>query len=1216
MGKTSTKRFFPALLLMLIGCLWGNSAWAEKVTYTVSSTSAVTTSGTAPSGSSATFTNSNSTKEQLTAYTKMTLTLSGYSGMKITGITLSMKSNSSKGAGYLSVKAGSTTLASIGSPSSGVKFNNSAWYGDWSTSYVDVTPTMSNNAYVIQDGQDVVILIGATANSLYCQSFTLTYEDAGSASSVSSPTFSLPSGTYYGNQTLELSSTLDGGKIFYTTDGSDPKPETAMQYTDPISLTAPSELTINAIVMDSEGNLSSVVSREYNILTSIANTQETALTTAEAISLIDATSVEQLAAEKVYVKGTISKVDSYNSTYKSITYWLDDNKLEVYSGRGLDNTDFSAQTDIEVGADVIIYGNIKKYGDTYEFDKNNYLVYYNFVPKTLSTVTVSGTPTKTTYEAGNAFDPAGLVVTGTYSDGSNATFTEDITWNVTPETLTAGLTSVDVTASVDGVTSAAYTVTGLTVTAARTLSSVTLEGKPTKTTYYVGETFDPTGIKVMANYTTGDPEDVTAEATFNYNNSALAFGTSSMTVSATFEGKTSTEQNYTITVNKKASSISIADLTIGVDETSTILATTTPADAVLSYTITDGSDYVTLDGNQLTGSALGTATIKASYAGDGEYEAAETSFTVTVSDLKTATINSFSKTSGNFTDNTDISFEAFQGGGTAAPTAKYNNALRLYQGSPGGYVTISGVSGVNIQSITLYTSSEYTSTTVGYSVDGGAAPTSGEIVAKNSSYTIDGLNNQSVSIYCLGTTSTTRLEIAKIEVKYTKEGLTLSSIELSGDYQKVFTQYDDFNHENLVVTATYSNGTTRDVTSLANFSTPDMTTVGPKTVTVSYTEDEVTKEVSYDITVNKKIFSQIEPKTVYRKITSTADIVDGGVYLIVCESQNEAMGVIDNKRCLGAAITLNGNTYTGSVNQSDLPYEITITEGESGSYNLYHAGGMYITSTSTDFSFAGTGDNGWSITFDESDNAIISNTNKEGYYIQRNNSNNYYKNYAKDGQTPIQLYQKVGEMSVAKATDGITTFVSNYDYLMPENLTGYIVTDAAEAGVITTKVAYGAGQAVPAYTPLIIKSSEDYTEEETSKTYNPIALNKGLSYTGDTNMLEYNRDENGFTKTTKTENVYYYKLAINKYGIVGFYWGATGGAAFEMTKPSTAYLTVPQSMAVQSFALNLEEDVTTGIATVVTDENAPIYNLQGIRMNGKNLPKGIYIQDGKKFMVK
>lgn len=847
--------------------------------------------------------------------------------------------------------------------------------------------------------------------------------------------------------------------------------------------------------------------------------------------------------------------------------------------------------------------------------------------KTLTSVAVSGDPKNTTYEEGDAFDPTGLVVTGTYSDGSNATITEGITWDVTPKTLTAGETSVKVKATVNNVTSAEHTVTGLTVTAARTLTSVTLEGNPEKTTYYVGETFDPTGIRVMANYTTGAPEDVTDEAIFTYNNAALTIGTTSVQVFATYNEVDSGVETYNITVNKKASSISIANLTIGVGDISTITATTTPANAVLTYTITDGNEYVTLDGNQLTGSAVGTATITASYAGDEEYEAAETSFTVTVSDLKTATISSFSTTSGNFTDNTDISFEAFMGGAGSEPFITKNKTLRLYQGSPsGGYVTISGVSGVNIQSITLYTSSEYASTTVGYSVDGGAAPASGQNVAKNSSYTIDGLNNQSVSIYCLGNSSTTRLEIAQIEVKYTKENITLSSIALSGDYQTVFSQYDIFNHNNLVVTATYSNGSTSDVTSLANFSTPDMIAIGNKTVTVSYTENEVTKEATYDITVNKKIFSQIEPITAYRKITSTAEIVDGGQYVIVYTAGKkgllaDASNVSD---AIPTDVAFEGNGTISTANAAAMT-EITFEHNADANYYLNIGDSKYIkagSSSSTDLKVA-TGKNNnalWTIDFDAEGNVEITSvavTDRGILYSMDNRFKNYKTSNRgnKTGYPAIQLYQKVGEMSVAKATGGITTFVSNYDYLMPENLTGYIVTNAAKAGTITTKFAYGAGQAVPAYTPLIIKSREDYTEEETAKTYNPIALNKGLSYTGETNMLEYNRNASGYTETTKGESVYYYKLAI-KEGIVGFYWGKADGAAFEMTKPSTAYLTVPNTMNVQGFVLNLEEGETTGIATVVTNEDAPIYNLQGIRMNGKNLPKGIYIQGGKKFMVK
>ena len=151
------------------------SASKKTVTYTVTSTSAVSASGDAPSGSSATYSSTYSSKEQLTSDNSMTLTLSGYKGMIVKGLTLSMKSNSSKGAGYLSVKAGTTTLSSIGTLSSGVSFNNALWNGAYSTSYVDVKPTLSNDAYTVQDRENIVIVIGATANSLYCQSFTIEY---------------------------------------------------------------------------------------------------------------------------------------------------------------------------------------------------------------------------------------------------------------------------------------------------------------------------------------------------------------------------------------------------------------------------------------------------------------------------------------------------------------------------------------------------------------------------------------------------------------------------------------------------------------------------------------------------------------------------------------------------------------------------------------------------------------------------------------------------------------------------------------------------------------------------------------------------------------------------------------------------------------------------------------------------------------------------------
>lgn len=263
------------------------------------------------------------------------------------------------------------------------------------------------------------------------------------------PTFSIAQGTYWTKQTLELTTTVEGGTILYTTDKTDPTTSgTAKEYSGPIQISETT--TVMACVKDKDGNFSAVAERTYTIFRSIANTQQTAYTTAQAIELIDTTSAEQLADEKVYVKGVVSKVDSYNSTYKSITYWLDDNKFEVYSGKGLKNADFTSKDGIKIGAEVIVYGNIKKFNSTYEFDKNNYLVYYEESTIELTSIEISGTPNTTAYEENASFSCSGLVVTANYNDDSTQDVTGNVTWSVDPETLTAGTTQVTVTATYEG----------------------------------------------------------------------------------------------------------------------------------------------------------------------------------------------------------------------------------------------------------------------------------------------------------------------------------------------------------------------------------------------------------------------------------------------------------------------------------------------------------------------------------------------------------------------------------------------------------------------------------------------------------------------------------------------------------------------------------------------------------------------------------------------
>lgn len=50
-------------------------------------------------------------------------------------------------------------------------------------------------------------------------------------------------------------------------------------------------------------------------------------------------------------------------------------------------------------------------------------------------------------------------------------------------------------------------------------------------------------------------------------------------------------------------------------------------------------------------------------------------------------------------------------------------------------------------------------------------------------------------------------------------------------------------------------------------------------------------------------------------------------------------------------------------------------------------------------------------------------------------------------------------------------------------------------------------------------------------------------------------------------------------------------------------------------AIKINVTTDTGIESVSVENNAPVYNLAGMLMNG-NLQKGIYVQNGKKYIVK
>lgn len=384
-------------------------------------------------------------------------------------------------------------------------------------------------------GKELKVSVTSITNGVNCYEISYAYEDSSTPQpgEVAVPTLSLAEGTYWGKQTLTIGVPEGAAGVQYTLDGTDPKESnTAEQITKATNLELSATTTVRAIAVDNNDNYSKEVSRTYTFAPSIANTKETAYTTVEAIAIINKTSAEQLAAENVYVKGVVSKIDFYDAKYKSITYWLDDNAFQVYSGKGLDNKDFNSKDDIEIGANVIICGKIKKFNkNTYEFDKENYLVEYNApVEKVLKSIAISGEATKTTYKEGEAFDPTGLVVTATYDDESTRVVTNGVKWTCTPETLILGTTEVNVTATY-GEKTASKTVVVTVTEAPKTVDiDLTKDQTTTATTdklEWLGEIVTVTANKAKAgtdanNYYPGTTGKTYTSTRF-YKNSTLTF---------------------------------------------------------------------------------------------------------------------------------------------------------------------------------------------------------------------------------------------------------------------------------------------------------------------------------------------------------------------------------------------------------------------------------------------------------------------------------------------------------------------------------------------------------------------------------------------------------------------------------------------------------------------------------------------------------------------
>ena len=201
---------------------------------------------------------------------------------------------------------------------------------------------------------------------------------------------------------------------------------------------------------------------------------------------------------------------------------------------------------------------------------------------------------------------------------------------------------------------------------------------------------------------------------------------------------------------------------------------------------------------------------------------------------------------------------------------------------------------------------------------------------------------------------------------------------------------------------------------------------------------------------------------------------------------------------------------------------------------------------------------------------------------------------------PFKLRREGGFINVTDA--GYATFYSDYAFLMPDGLQGFIVTGAAD-GRLNMPLTYTAGQLVPRYTGIIVKGDAgaytfDYIDIDTA---GPATKTGGT--TTDATFSAWGND------------YYYYKLAYDQDDesnpLLGFFWGAENGGVFE-NKAHRAYVGIQQSQAAAARYFIMNE--LTGINHIQTDlrETGTWYTLDGRRLDTRPTAKGVYIHNGGK----
>lgn len=469
------------------------------------------------------------------------------------------------------------------------------------------------------------------------------------------------------------------------------------------------------------------------------------------------------------------------------------------------------------------------------------------------------------------------------------------------------------------------------------------------------------------------------------------------------------------------------------------------------------------------------------------------------------------------------------------------------------------------------------------------------------------------------------LLVKPVEQELIPVQLAFSATEVSATMGEAFTA------PTLVITPSdaqiavnYSSDNTAVATVNATTGKVTLMGAGEANIIASFEGDDTymeAEDAAYLLTVSEAQVTPVVGEGIYAKITSTDDLEDGKNYLLVYETGQRAYAGYDNNWGLATDVTIDDSTIDlNSEANAEASVHVLVLEQTSDNYWTIKDGNAYLALTSnkntittqTSATAAGTK---WSITFDDG-KAHINNVAHSNYYLQYNKTAGQEKFRCYTGTQEYPALYKEQESEPVEVTIGSTGYATLYygdrNLVMPAEMTAttYTVSD----GRLTATKQYSADEVLPAATAVVLQAPQG--------TYS-FAVTATEGTVPESNMLRGSDEAATTTGEQADEGYKFYILSLNAKNepeSIGFYYKTADGGPFT-NAAHKAYLAVPAEVAQGANAFTLEDawEEPTGIQEMentVVDTNQPIYTISGQRVSGTHLPKGIYIQDGKKRVVR